>query len=694
MCFDAETHYFATTTNKVFQRYGDLCEKLLSGSVREIRKLIRKKRRELRQLAIETKKRDAEIKARITDPAIRRISERFNLGLLERLLELIGWKDMDIIDAFCEGFDILGEIGPFGMYGFDAKKLRGKPQDIPEPGEIVRRNLALFGSLKVDEHHRVVVEKMEKDFKLGRATEVLTDQEEIMALARGGDAVFSPCFGLDQGNKVRPVHDLKKSKVNDLTRLWEFVRMENCDTLGEFARSFHNGRDEVTKEAFVDAEEHPEDSASDSESCAGATPGPPAKRRRKARGAHKKDGFLVFKADHEGAFRWIPIRPEHRRFMWTVIRTPDGLRAQRHNVMSFGGRAAPCQYYRLADAVTAIEREFMLCPVGHYMDDWFGIVPRALAKEAFRSFITCHELIGVQLASDKTQKPEETMEVLGLVINCEDFDRVTASAKPSRCENLEREFRGFVLEGKIDHSKCDRIAGKLNFLLTGVFGKFGKPYARVFYRLAGQTGNKSTSLKKDPQLRNSLAWWLRWLPKLPNIKRSLLEPAREQVVLSTDAQSAKKERGRYGIGCHLQGGDSSIPSWTCGREVSRRSIGLPEGARIPIAKAETAAAVGFVYTLRKQLAGTQLTLQVDNCTAAACLREGGSPDETLNRAAALFWDICSEFNILCDVSLVRGSEIPIADKASRGQGVNVRAFEEREEELVDVIRKILVPVIA
>lgn len=414
--------------------------------------------------------------------------------------------------------------------------------------------------------------------------------------------------------------------MNKRTRVLEKMESQGVDALGELVK---HQRDVFASESFL------------------------------------KEGYQLFKGDHEGAFRWLPVKPAERDLLWVVVITPEGPVATRHNALSFGSAAAPRQYVRVSSMLCAVQRRVMGCPLMHYVDDFFTCVVKKFASSCFESFELLHELTGLKLAEGKTEPPCTSMELLGVQVQCHGPDDVSASPKRSRCLKLHKEMLGCKCQGAAPNGqKSKRLAGKLSFTATSLMGRWGRAYIRVFYRL-GKLGWGNTRLKGDQQLQASIDFWVEKLPLMPDMKRQLLRGPRPKVTLETDAAVGRNGVGRVGFGALYDGVKEKS---FLRNEISRADIGLPEGANVPIGVAETGCAVSYVYAIGAELAGTELTLKVDNKGTHGALCNGCASDGIYNGAAAAFWDFCARHDVDATVVWIPG-KANNSDGPSRGKAV-------------------------
>lgn len=177
------------------------------------------------------------------------------------------------------------------------------------------------------------------------------------------------------GIKIRCIDDLKALGVNATVGVPESIHHDHIDSLLDLAKSVH-------------------------------------------RAGHRP---VLLKADFKGAYRCVPISPDHADMAQLIVRDTDN--HQRVTVEQlahpFGAVGAVYAWERVGVAIVAILRSLGL-PVLRYVDDLLAVVPEgagAAAKQGIEDVVTA---LGFRLAPYKTDGPASQMVILGIRLECKD----------------------------------------------------------------------------------------------------------------------------------------------------------------------------------------------------------------------------------------------------------------------------------
>ena len=143
------------------------------------------------------------------------------------------------------------------------------------------RNQATLSRLRPDAHESALWDAVQADVKLGRMAPAVAVESLNL-----DEVLLTPRFGLEQGEKVRPIDDATSSGLNARTRCPDQCRHDTVDALAACASE------------YVDAEDPQEDDMPGfwKVSCAAVVPAP---RTCKSR----------WQADFDSAFRRVGLHP-------------------------------------------------------------------------------------------------------------------------------------------------------------------------------------------------------------------------------------------------------------------------------------------------------------------------------------------------------------------------------------------------
>lgn len=237
---------------------------------------------------------------------------------------------------------------------------------------------------------------------------------------------------------------------------------------------------------------------------------------------------VVWAHDMHAAYRQIAVRDP--QFSFVVLTTPGGHTLWRHNAMSFGATASVWAFNRMADSVMFLGRQLLLSPILHYVDDYGGVEPSATAHSTFQGFADLAELLGLKMKPKKACSPQPKLKMLGVFIHCLPRE-VQLQPCPGRVQKLSAIMMEALQSNRLSPEAAHRLAGKLVFLQTTVFGGVGKAALQVVYSRSAQSSGDHEQLTHA--LRSALMTLVRSLKTMR--PRVLPVEAKPLTVLYTDA---------------------------------------------------------------------------------------------------------------------------------------------------------------
>ena len=196
--------------------------------------------------------------------------------------------------------------------------------------------------------------------------------------------------------------------------------------------------------------------------------------------------LLLWGHDHEGAYRQFPAFP--RKLMWAVLEGEGGsFSLWQHCVMIFGAKASVWAYHRIGDAVIFLFRTLFFSVCFHYVDDYGGVEPAALAQSAFDSFLNFSTLLGFLLKASKKQPPNKRQVIQGVDVLIEN-EAVTTRILETRKQRMNTEIHEKLQLGRITPKQAQTLAGKTVFTNASTFGCLGAAALRPLYRRASYGG--------------------------------------------------------------------------------------------------------------------------------------------------------------------------------------------------------------
>eukprot|EP00435_Cladocopium_sp_Y103_P004623 s893_g1.t1 len=348
-------------------------------------------------------------------------------------------------------------------------------------------------------------------------------------------------------------------------------------------------------------------------------------------------GAKIWAQDLNGAYRQFPVREPNDCFC--VLMTPEGPILMRHHALMFGAASSVWNFNRAADAITFLSRRILATSVGHYVDDFIGIEAEETVQSGFESF--------AQLS-------------------------MGARATHERGQGIGSEFD---TEGE----QAQKLAGKLIFLTSTLFGQLGRAALQPIYaRAHGQEASE-----KGDQLNWPLRSALRTLQGLLQqvqprvVPRSIQQPS---IIIYTDAyfvlngekvsvgsdqvptQWSKYKCPTYengwGYVIHFQDetyfASGTVPSWLLKKFCSRKAY---------IYFLEVLAQLIALISCAR-LTSKLLISFIDNTSGYFALRKGYCKDENICNMIALTWRVIAFYGWHIHLEWV-ASELNISDQVSR-----------------------------
>ena len=143
----------------------------------------------------------------------------------------------------------------------------------------------------------------------------------------------------------------------------------------------------------------------------------------------------------------------------------------------------------------------MLIPAIHYVDDLGSVDPASSAESSFQSFDSFCSILGFRLRPSKRQPPGAEQKLQGVVVRIA-AEGVFVALSESRVFKLRQSLRQTLLQDRLTPDEAARLAGKLGFLSTSLWGQVGLSLIRPIYGRSQGMRDGATSL--DSGLRASM----------------------------------------------------------------------------------------------------------------------------------------------------------------------------------------------
>ena len=290
------------------------------------------------------------------------------------------------------------------------------------------------------------------------------------------------------------------------------------------------------------------------------------------------------------------------------------------------------------------------------------------------------QILGLDTKASKEQRPEFSHKVLGVIITIQDSE-VLVSPCPRRISKVREALRETRSSDQLPAQQAQHISGKLNFLLTAVFGCVGQAALQPLYARAAGLGQNDSD-RFNPGLIGPLDLLLFILETAQprRIPMPLHEPT-EVAVLYTDAfveigphrysagdpdipegwsprQRRPKANG-WGFVFRTVTGDTyyshgEIPAWFVSRFASRKAY---------IYMLEVLAVVVATVHLR-ELLPPFFVVFIDNQPGKSAIQKGYGKDTWVNVIISSFWALATARQWYPHLQYVK-SCLNISDAVSR-----------------------------
>ena len=290
--------------------------------------------------------------------------------------------------------------------------------------------------------------------------------------------------------------------------------------------------------------------------------------------------------------------------------------------MPFGAVGAVYSWDRLGAFLAGVLTDLFDIPVSRYVDDLFTTDFEELAEETREIMLAVVDLLGFTLEKEKTPPPAVEMEVLGVSVAL-DSSGLSFAPEPRKAKLWILTMATALNVGRLALQAASKLAGRLNFAASSTWGPVARHRIRRLYHLICRGGGSIS-----PRLREDLEWWIDRLEKL--VPRRFLFASAPVSLVYTDAE------GSGGLGGFMS---AAVEAEWLGGQVSPTVPPLLLPRKTQIFLFEIIAVLVSAKVWTKQLLGTSVVFFVDNQSALAALKKGGSRVADAHSLVGVFWDV-------------------------------------------------------
>ena len=362
---------------------------------------------------------------------------------------------------------------------------------------------------RVDPHWKVMRDELLQELRLGRMEgpfiqpdwwpkKSITVEGFTLQPLEDQDIRAAFCFAVCQSDKVRRCEDYKRSGHNQRVETFDCPPHHGIQTYVELAKAFASHG-------------HP------CEACA---------------------------QDLSSAYRQFPV--DNPTECYSVLCCPQGPLLLRHRALAFGATSSVWSFNRAADAVTFLSRRMLQSLTGHYVDDFSACEPISTIDSGYRAFELVFQVLGLRMKPKKAQPPAATQKLLGVQLTLEPH-RAVLSPHPDRLQKIVDIVDRSIHEDTMTPDLAQRLAGKILFLNTTLFGHIGQPALQPLYgRAYGTTSSNEVDNRLSHGLRSALRALRLWLDA-PHPRIIPFSTSAPTAVVYTDAYFELGDRS-YRIG--------------------------------------------------------------------------------------------------------------------------------------------------
>ena len=358
------------------------------------------------------------------------------IALLEKILQDASYPDMGLVNDLKRGFDLVGELPTAG--GMLPSKLVPATMAVGELGSnasraryAMRASNASSGDTSLDEQlYQKTLDEVDKGWLLGPLEwDSLED-----------NAVVSKRFGLQQGEKLRPIDDYSMSSVNATVTAKDQATADNVDVICAMLLQLMAG----------------------------------------LRAQGKRTDLRARSFDLAAAYRQLCVAPTSKPFSYICVYNPHNKTNEVFSqvCLPFGSKAAVNAFIRCSRCIQWLACRCLLLPTTCYYDDCVVAATPQLQRSSESSMCLLFELLG--WAYDKEGPKADTFSELvsSLGVSISLFKTAAGEVEVMNTEKRKKDLveliSNVLSKGSLQYKDGQVLNGKLAFAHGQIFGLAGK----------------------------------------------------------------------------------------------------------------------------------------------------------------------------------------------------------------------------
>ena len=367
---------------------------------------------------------------------MRAIMSKKRIALLEKILQDASYPDMGLVNDLKRDFDLVGEIPTAG--GMLPSKLVPATMAVKELGSnagraryAMRASNASSGDASLDEQlYQKTMDEVNKGWLLGPL-----DWDSLE-----DNAVVSKRFGLQQGEKLRPIDDYSMSSVNATVTAKDQATADNVDVICAMLLQLMVG----------------------------------------LRGHGKCTDLRARSFDLASAYRQLCVAPTSKPFSYICVYNPSNKTNEVFSqvCLPFGSKAAVNAFIRCSRCIQWLACRCLLLPTTCYYDDFVVAATPQLQRSSESSMCLLFELLGWAYDKEgpKADTFSELVSSLGVSISLSKttLGEVEVMNTEKRKKDLVELISNVLHKGSLQYKDGQVLNGKLAFAHGQIFGLAGK----------------------------------------------------------------------------------------------------------------------------------------------------------------------------------------------------------------------------
>ena len=394
------------------------------------------------------------------EPGVAAVMRGKHILLLEKIAASFGWPDMDVFKCLKNGFPLVGESQPSGIFDVDRKPASLTREELLQHSKFLRPALwAKVSSTPLDDTAKCIWEAtqqelIEKEWLAGPFS-----WDQLQARYPEG---WLPVrrFGLVQKDKTRSIDDLAENSVNQAYAVSDRISLRALDELVWMAITIFKvlaSKGEVSiplaDGGLLRFHVHPfwrSISMKDLQPC-------------------------IKTVDLKSAYKQLAIEPADRCLGVVSVRDPISGSAFgfESRTLVFGATSSVTSFNRVARLVQRVLLELQIISC-NYFDDYPVLELLPLCNSAQKSIRLVLGLLGFVWAEDKDKPFAPEAELLGVRVDLGDSEMVKIRNKPERAESIAAAVDTVLSSGFLDPKILPTLFGRIQFAEGQLHGRLGR----------------------------------------------------------------------------------------------------------------------------------------------------------------------------------------------------------------------------